>query len=606
MLVDMFLRKNRKRVDGEYYEYWTLCESVRTERGPRQRVVASLGKLTDEEVNADWDDLDALLEGRKPAGRQMRLEQVADRQQRERACWQMANLRALRVERVREFGSVFLAMALWRRLGLDQLLQKLLPRKRERIAWKNVAAILTVGKFCGQDSELSIAEDWYARTALEEIVHVDPKLINDDRLYRGLDQIGSHKDALCEHLMQRYRDWFGVRFEFLLYDITSTYFEGECLRNEKAARGYSRDKRSDCKQVCIGLVCTPDGLPLNYEVFAGNRTDVTSVEEIVTKMEERFGQAERIWVMDRGMVSEENIDFLRERKAFYVVGTPKSELRHFEAQLLEQNNWTAVQEGLEARLVEHPDGNGKEKYVLCRSSQRAEKERAMLAAQMDRLTQELMKIDRRLRTLKNKPRDLGSFERRIGRWLGKYPAAARLITVNIIKNDKAQGIGLQVYCPLEKGHNDQLRRGTYLLRTNCTETDPALIWRWYVQLTQAEAAFRTSKSDIGLRPIYHQKTERVEAHLLICFLSLAMWRSLEMWMTGKGLGSCARKLLEGVRTVKSMDVVVPVKREETEMELRLRTVAKPDEDVGTLLAHLGLSLPRRSKVIENVVENMGG
>ena len=600
----MFLRKNRKRVDGEYYEYWTLCESVRTARGPRQRVVASLGKLTDEEVNAGWDDLDALLEGRKPAGRQMRLGQVADRQQRERACWQMANLRALRVERVREFGSVFLAMALWRRLGLDQLLQKLLPRKRERIAWKDVAAILTVGKFCGQSSELSIAEDWYARTALEEIVHVDPKLINDDRLYRGLDQIGSHKDALCEHLMQRYRDWFGVRFEFLLYDITSTYFEGECLRNEKAARGYSRDKRSDCKQVCIGLVCTPDGLPLNYEVFAGNRTDVTSVEAIVTKMEERFGQAERIWVMDRGMVSEENIDFLRERKAFYVVGTPKAELKHFEAELLEQDNWTVVQEGLEARLVEHPDGNGKEKYVLCRSNQRAEKERAMLARQMDRLTLELIKIDHRLRTLKNKPRDLGSFERRIGRWLGKYPGAARLITVNIVKNDQAQGIGLQVYCPLEKGHNDQLRRGTYLLRTNCTQTDPALIWRWYIQLTQAEAAFRTSKSDIGLRPIYHQKTERVEAHLLICFLSLAMWRSLEMWMQSRGLGSCARKLLEGVRTVKSMDVIVPVKREETEMELCLRTVARPDEDVATLLAHLGLSLPRRSKVVENVVEKI--
>lgn len=606
MLVDMFLRKNRKRVDGECYEYWTLCESVRTERGPRQRIVASLGKLTDEEVNTGWDDLDALLEGRKPVGRQMRLSQAADPQPRESAGWQMANLRSLRVERVREFGSVFLAMALWRRLGLDQLLQKLLPKKRESIAWKDVAAILTVGKFCGQGSELSIAEDWYARTALEEIVHVDPKLINDDRLYRGLDQIGSHKDALCEHLMQRYRDWFGVRFEFLLYDVTSTYFEGECSRNEKAARGYSRDKRSDCKQVCIGLVCTPDGLPLSYEVFAGNRTDVTSVEEIVTKMEERFGQAERIWVMDRGMVSEENVDFLRERKAFYVVGTPKSELRHFEAELLEQNNWTAVQEGLEARLIEHPDGNGKEKYVLCRSSQRAEKERAMLATQMDRLMLELLKIDRRLRRLKNKPRDLGSFERRIGRWLGKYPSAARLITVNIIKNDKAQGMGLQVYCPLEKGHHDQLRRGTYLLRTNCTETDPALIWRWYVQLTQAEAAFRTSKSDIGLRPIYHQKTERVEAHLLICFLSLAMWRSLEMWMAGKGLGSCARKLLEGVRTVKSMDVVVPVKREETEMELRLRTVAKPDEDVGTLLAHLGLSLPRRSKIIENVVEKIGG
>ena len=283
---------------------------------------------------------------------------------------------------------------------------------------------------------------------------------------------------------------------------------------------------------------------------------------------------------------------------------PKAELRHFEAELLRQDNWTEVQEGLEARLVEHPDGNGKEKYVLCRSNRRAEKERAMLTRQMDHLTQELMKIDHRLRTLKSKPSDLGPVERRIGRWLGKYPAAARLITVNIVKNDKAQGIGLQICCPLQKGTTDQQHPGTYLLRTNCTETDPAVIWRWYVHLTQAEAAFRTSKSDIGLRPIYHQKTERVEAHLLIFFLGLAMWRSLEMWMAGKGLGSCARKLLEAVQTVKSMDIVVPVKRDETEIELRLRTVAKPDEDVATLLAHLGLSLPRRSKIIENVVKEM--
>lgn len=409
----MFLRKNRKRVDGEFYEYWTLCESVRTERGPRQRVIASLGKFSPSEIKAGWEDLEALLDGRKPSAVQMELGEPKDGQPE--AQWELADLRNLSVERVREFGRVFLAMALWRRLGLHELLERLLPKGRERIPWKDMAAVLTMGKFCGQSSELGIAQEWYGRSALEEILSVDPKHINDDRLYRALDCIGQHKEELCEHLMKRYQDWFGVRYEFLLYDITSTYFEGESSRNEKAARGHSRDKRSDCKQVCIGLVCTPEGLPLSFEVFAGNRNDVTTVQSMVQKMEERFGQAERIWVMDRGMVSEANIDFLRQRKAFYVVGTPKSQLKAFEAQLAQKEPWSQVQEGLEARLVDPPDGQGSERYVLCRSTSRAAKERAMLARQMERLTRELMKIDHTIQKSKKKPIDLGKLERRIGR-----------------------------------------------------------------------------------------------------------------------------------------------------------------------------------------------
>jgi transposase len=192
-------------------------------------------------------------------------------------------------------------LALWRRLGLHELLAELIEPGREEIPWAEVVAVLTVGKFCGAVSELRIAEEWYGRTALEDLSGMAVESVNDDRLYRALDKVGAHKDRLCAHLMERYRQWFGVRFEFLLYDVTSTYFEGQAQRNAKAARGYSRDQRSDCKQVCIGLVCTPEGLPLNFEVFAGNRHDVTTLEEMVKKMEERFGQAERIWVMDRGM-----------------------------------------------------------------------------------------------------------------------------------------------------------------------------------------------------------------------------------------------------------------------------------------------------------------
>jgi transposase len=261
-----------------------------------------------------------------------------------------------------------------------------------------------------------------------------------------------------------------------------------------------------------------------------------------------------------------------------------------------------VQQGLEARVVEHPDGEGCEKYVLCRSQARGEKEKAMLERQMNRLTEELMKIDTALRKSTSKERDPGKIERRIGRWQGRNPAAARLVEVVVLQDEKRRASGLQLSCPLEKGSKSDLAKGAYLLRTNCTETDPEKLWRWYMQLTQAEAAFRTAKSDIGLRPVYHRKTERVEAHLLVCFLSLALWRSLEMWMQSKGLGSNARKLINAIGTVKSMDVVVPVRRADLEVKVRLRTVAKPDEDVAVLLAHLGLRLPSRSKMVQNVVE----
>lgn len=599
----MFLRKNRKRFDGELYEYWTLCESVRTERGPRQRVVATLGKFTDEDLSGGWEEIEALLDGRRPPPRQkLMFGGAADRPGGLGRRWQLADLRGLSVERVREFGSVFLALALWRRLGLQELLQELIEPGREEVRWADVIAVLSVAKFCGQASELGIAEQWYGRTALEDLSGIGAEAINDDRLYRALDRAGAHKDRLCEHLMGRYRDWFGVRFEFLLYDVTSTYFEGLASRNAKAARGYSRDQRGDCKQVCIGLVCTPEGLPLNYEVFAGNRADVTTLQEIVTKMEERFGQAERVWVMDRGMVSEANIAFLRARKALYIVGTPKSRLRDYEAQLAEKENWTEVEAGVEARVVDHPDGDGQERFVLCRSAARGAKERAMLERQMTRLGERMSQIDRSLR--RRPERDAGKIERRIGRWQGKCPSAARWLNVELCRDEAGRACGLRLSCPLPEGAHPTLAKGAYLLRTNCAESEPAKLWRWYIQLTQAEAAFRTAKSELGLRPIYHQKTERVEAHLLICFLALAMWRSLEMWMRAKGLGTSARKLIDAVTTIRSMDVVVPVKRAEGTVELRLRTVAKPDRDVSLLLAHLGLGLPRGSRVVENVVEKI--
>ena len=594
----MYLRRHRRTVKGSTYEYWTLVESRRSASGPRQHTVASLGKLPglDEQVQTGWEHLEDLLEGRNPV-RQLELSGA----QRAEPSWQPVDVRGVRVERVREFGEVYLALSLWRRLGLHTLLQELLPAGREEVPWERVACLLTVARFCAQRSELGVAERWYGRSALDELLGVSLEQVNEDRLYRGLDQLHACKEQLTQHLLKRYQSWFGMGFEFLLYDVTSTFFEGQALGNTKAAHGYSRDSRPDCKQVCIGLVVSSEGLPLAYEVFAGNRADVTTVEEIITAMEAKYGQARRIWVMDRGMVSEENIEFLRQRGAQYIVGTPKAQLRQFEAALLEKQGWKAVRPEVEVKLLAHPDGQGQEQFVLCRSQARREKEKAMLACQEQRLWQKLWQIHQ---SLEKKPAPAQRIERRVGRWLGRYPAADKLFEVEVSLNEQGQACGLSVACVLERNQWSAQAHGAYLLRTNCTEQDPAKLWDWYLQLQQAEAAFRCAKSDLGLRPIFHQKTERVEAHILVCFLSLALWRVVEQWMKGKGLGTCARQLVGEVATVKSLDVVLPVKSAEAQSELRLRMVARPERMVAELLQRLGLYLPQRSRVVENAVQNV--
>jgi len=595
----MYLRRHRRTVNATTYEYWTLVESRRTASGPRQHTVATLGKLPglDGQVYASWEAIDDLLEGRT-AGVQLEFGKEAEAAA---PLWREVDVRGVRVERVREFGQVYLALALWRRLGLHGLLNELIPCGREEVSWERIACLLTLARFCAQKSELGVAERWYQRTALEDLLGVSWEKINDDRLYRGLDELHAHKEQLTQHLLQRYQSWFGVGFEFLIYDVTSTFFEGQALGNTQAARGYSRDHRSDCKQVCIGLVVSPEGLPLAYEVFAGNRNDVTTVEEIITVMEEKYGQAQRIWVLDRGMVSEENIEFLRARQAHYLVGTPKAQLRQFEAALLEDKDWQPVREEVEVKLLPHPDGKGQEQFILCRSQARREKEKAMLARQEQRLWQKLLGIHRRLQ---KKPAPVEEIERRVGRWLGRYPAADKLFEVEVCLDEQRQAYGLSVACVVDRKQWAAQAQGAYLLRTNCTESDPAKLWEWYLHLQQAEAAFRCAKSDLGLRPIFHHKTQRVEAHILVCFLSLALWRVLEQWMKGKGLGTCARQLVGEIATIKSLDVVLPIKTPEGVKELRLRTVARPERMVAELLQRLALRLPQQSRIIENAMGNV--
>jgi hypothetical protein len=598
----MFLRRHRKHAGGQTYEYWSLVKTVRTAKGPRHETVAHLGKLDESTVQSarGWSDLDGLLEGR-PAT-QLELGQPPPPAS-PAPLWRSVDLRGLRVERLRQFGRVYLGLALWRRLGLHTVLKKFLPAGAEEVGWDLVACVLALGRFCAQPSELSLAERWYDDTALEDLLGVPLEQINEARLYRGLDALLPHKEALCGHLLEKYRDWFGVKFQFLLYDVTSSYVEGLALRNKKAAHGYSRDSRPDCKQVCIGLVVTPEGLPIAYEVFAGNRADVTTLEEIVKLMEDKYGQAQRIWVLDRGIVSEENLAWLRSRGASYLVGTPKSQLRAHEAALLDEADWQVVQDGLKAKLVTVGEGQQTERFVLCRSQARAAKEGAMLQRKLEGLRAELTKIDAGLQ--KRPTRKIEPLERRIGRWLGRYPAAAAVLTVELKKDAAGRACGLSVSEQSEKLKWAQLAHGAYMLRTNHEAGDAPQFWRWYIQLTQAEAAFRTAKSDLGLRPIFHQKTERVEAHILVCFLALALWRTLEQWLRAKSMGDCARQLLLELDELRSLDVVLPTVEGP---EMRLRVVARPEPLLAQLLAHLGLELPRTPKVVEqlaNVVPKNG-
>lgn len=589
----MFLRRNRRRKNGEIYEYWTLVESVRTARGPRQRVVATLGKLPgqDHDERAGWEEIARLLDGHSRTTAQGDLfGDVPEPPQ-----WAQVNLSGVRVERVREFGKVYIALALWRRMGLHNFFEEHAQHGCEQVDWATVACILSIGRFCAQSSELALSERWYAQTALDDLVGVRPTDVYDNRLYRGLDALLPLREKLFEHLRERYRSMFGSGFEFLLYDVTSTYFEGQCLRNPQAQRGYSRDQRPDCKQVCIGLVVTPEGLPLAYEVFAGNRSDVTTVEDIVNLMEKKYGRAERIWAMDRGMVSEENLDYLREREAMYIVGTPKGRLRQFEQELLKDKDWQRVESGVEVKLVDHPDGEGRERYVLCRSLARHEKEAAMLNRQRDRLRARLMEIDASLKKHKASPETV---ERRVGKWLGRNTAAEKLFQVKVI-TQSGWATGLHIEENESKLSWAQSAQGAYLLRTNCLEQDPRKLWRWYIHLTEAEDAFRTSKWDLGLRPVFHHREDRVQAHIMVCFLALVMWRSLEMWLQAKELGDCARQVLQEVDTIRSMDVVLPV---QGKADVRLRMVAKPETLAADLLAKMQLRLPTRPKQIKNVVE----
>ena len=576
----MYLRHSTVWKNGKSHSYWRLVRSVRCGRKVRQETVVFLGEL-DAAGRAKASALAEQFVGRTTQQPDLFAPSPALTPTRVR-------VDQVRVERARAFGDVWLGWKLWQALELDRFCGESLPEGRERIPWAQVALVLVLARFCEPSSELHIAEDWYRRTALADLLGIPDAAVHTRRLYEGLDHLLAHKRALEVHLKQRLGQLFALDFDILLYDVTSTYFEGEARLMPKAQRGYSRDHRPDCKQVCIGLVVTREGYPLGYEVFAGNRVDVTTVEEVVEAIEGRYGKANRVWVMDRGMVSADNLEWLRQEDRRYLVATPRSELRQWERELAEKAGWQEVREGLEVKRCPGPDGS--ETFILCRSADRQEKERAMHERFRRRIVQGLESLGRRLERARNRVSRV-AVERQIGRLLERNSRAGGGFQVRVV-SDRSHGSRLRLVWSerAEWAEWARLSEGAYLLRTNVADWTPEQLWRAYIQLSQAEAAFRIQKSDLRIRPIWHQKEERVEAHILVCFLAYVLWKTLEGWQSQAGLGNSPRTVIEELARIQSVDVVLPL---ENRRELRLRCVVRPDAAQAALLDRLGLKLPER-------------
>jgi transposase len=594
----MFLRRCERRKNGKGHTYWALVESLRTAKGSRQRVVAYLGELK-QSHKSGWAQLCRRLNKEQRPQPTLFDPPVYDEPRDDEPV--RVKLKGIRLQRLRDFGDVWLGLGLWRLVGLDPLLGRLMPSGREDVAWPVVAAILTIARFCEPGSERYIQEVWYRRTALEDLLGVPVEAVHTSRLYAGLDALLPHKEAIEQHLQQRLGDLFDLKYDLLLYDVTSTYFEGECVANSLAQRGYSRDSRPDCKQVCIGLVVTTDGIPLGYEVFAGNTNDSKTVATIVQALEAKYGRANRIWVMDRGMVSEDNLELLRQRRGSYIVGTPKAMLRRFE-QYLTDKDWHAVQAGVEVKLV--PGPNGQETFILARSADRREKEKAMHQRFLERMELKLQQLQAAGEN--GRLRDLAVAHQRLGRLKERYWRAAGAFEVRIEVRPKPAGKARLAITWTRNSRWDEwttLAEGCYLLRTNLVGVDPATLWRQYIQLTEAEWAFRITKDELEIRPIWHQHEERVLAHVLVCFLAYVLWKALAQWMRCAGLGDAPRTLVAELAKIKSGDVVLPAQMADgSPRTIRLRCVTTPDEAQKVLLNRLGLTIPQRLRRIQEVAQ----
>lgn len=581
----MFLRHSTIRKNGKTHTYWRLVRSIRVGKKVRQETVAELGALN----RAGQERARALA--RKLGGDRDQPGLFDPPMEHEVA---EVRLNGVRLERMRRFGDVWLGMKLWRMAKLDVFFEEHLPVGKEEIPWAVMAEILTIARLCEPSSELHIAEDWLRKTALCDMLGLEETLVNDDRLYRGLDEVLPLKDALQAHLKKQWEGLFEVKYDLLLYDVTSVYFEGEALRNPEAQRGHSRDHRPDCKQVCIGLVVTRGGHPLGYEQFAGNVHDSKTVREIVETMEARYGKADRIWVWDRGMQSKGLLPWMKEGGRRYVVAMPRSELKRHEGVLKDPSGWkTVAHREVEVRWSLVPDPESGDLYLLCRSEDRRAKEEAIHVRFAQRIETALKRLGRRLEKSK-KPVALQQVQQQIGRLLQANQRAAKLFEIQCEPvQDRPSGLRVSWSRNAQEQAWAELTEGCYVLRTNIQDWKEEDVWQVYIQITQAEAAFRIHKDQLEIRPVFHQKRDRVRAHILVCFLAYCLWKLLEQWQNRAGLGNSPRTILEELGHINSGDVVLPTLTGE---QIRLRCIVRPEKAQAILLQRMGVDLPRRMRI----------
>ena len=597
----MFLRPNRRTKDGKDHIYWSLVETVRTPDGPRQRTLCYLGELN-ASGQARWLKT---IEVFNTQGEAQQLKLFPAQAEAPEDDPQVARvlLNKVRLERSRQFGSCWLGLELWKRLQLNRFFEQAIDDQQADVPWSRVAAVLAINRLCAPGSELAIEQRWYPTTALDDLLGIEEGKINDTRLYRCLDRILPQKTKLERHLKQRYGELFGAEFDVLLYDLTSTYVEGAAEKNPMMRRGYSRDHRPDCAQMVIALIVNSDGFPFSYETFDGNRADVSTMETILRMVERKYGKARRIWVLDRGIVSEENLAAIRKRGGQYLVGTPRSQMKQFEQELL-KDDWIQVRPEVEVKKVTIP--RGEETYILCRTSGRKEKEKAIRDRFSNRLEDALRRLAKTIET--GRLKDRNKMERRLGRIQASHPQVNDLYDVTL--RDTPEGVRLKWAIKEDRQTWRRLREGTYMLRTNLQTGTAEQLWSRYMQLTEAEASFRALKSELSIRPVFHQLEPRVKAHVMVAFLGYALWVTLKHLLkrqtaivsqpsiNGDGRTSSgnppsplsAMRALALLSTLQSADIVLPTT---DGREIRLRRITEPTTEQESVLQQLGLSLPER-------------
>jgi len=514
----MFLRPNHRSKDGKEHIYWSLVESVRTPDGPRQRTLCHLGELNGAD-QARWLRTVEVFNEQGEA-QQLKLlpahvEPPGDDPQAARVL-----ISRVRLERTRQFGACYLGLELWRRLELDRFFEQAVDDDLADVPWSRVAALLAISRLYAPGSELAIEKRGYPATALDDLLGIAEGKINDTRLYRCLDRILPHKTKLERHLKERYGALFGAEFDVLLYDLTSTYVEGAAAKNPMMRRGYSRDHRPDCEQMVIALIVNSEGFPFSYETFNGNRADVSTMETILRMVERKYGQARRIWVFDRGVVSEENLAAIRKRGGQYLVGTPRTQMKQFEAEL-SKDDWTRVRPEVEVKKVAIPQGT--ETYILCRTAGRKEKEQAIRNRFSSSLEKALHGLQKSI--VLGRLKDRNKMERRLGKIQARHPSVNDLYEVSL--RDGAEGVRLFWQVKEDRQRWRESREGAYLLRTNLQVDTAEELWAKYMQLTEAEASFRALKSELSIRPLFHQRESRVKAHVMVAFLGYALWVTLK-------------------------------------------------------------------------------